>query len=239
MQPEHRASALPEPLCNMDDSDAPTLSACNGGAHAAPPKETLLQRIRVALSKISLYNQIAAQGKTCPYTLIEQQVLALLLTSPLHCAFRSSLAPALDVFSASLDEALHQLVTKDLIHVQATEQPSRDALLTLQPAGVLVAHGLIQWPHVLDSVLDSLSQSTQEELYLHLLRTILLLQESHKIPTSLMCVTCWHFRPRQYPENPDTPHHCAFVDAPFGDRDLQIDCPDHSDADPFTDRHPG
>ncbi|MER3418788.1 MAG: MarR family transcriptional regulator, partial [Chloroflexota bacterium] len=26
------------------------------------------------------------------------------------------------------------------------------------------------------------------------------------------------------------PHHCAFVDAPFGDRSIRLDCPDHAPA---------
>ncbi|MES4786931.1 MAG: hypothetical protein C4294_15205, partial [Nitrospiraceae bacterium] len=72
----------------------------------------------------------------------------------------------------SLDEAIHQLVTKGLIHVQTTDLPSKDVLLTLEPAGALTAHRLLQWPHVLDSVLESLSPATQEELYAHLLHTL-------------------------------------------------------------------
>ena len=222
---------LPEPLCPMDCLDASPRSACNEVANAALPHSSLLQRIRVALSKISLYNQAAKEPESCPYSLIEQQILTLLMASQLHSLFRSSLARVLDVWCASLDEAIQQLVLKGLIEAHATELPSRDMLVTLQPAGALVAHRLIQWPHALDSVLESLSPSTQEELYVDLLHTILQLQETKQIPTSLMCITCRHFRSMQYPENPDRPHHCAFVEAPFGGRDLQINCPEHSDTD--------
>jgi DNA-binding MarR family transcriptional regulator len=220
----------------MDSLDTSTRSPCHGVANATLAKTTLLQRIRVALSKISIYNQIAKEPESCPSSLIEQQILTLLLASQLQSMFRSSLVRALDVCCSSLDDAIHQLVTKDLIHVHPTDLPSKDVLLTLEPAGALAAHCLIQWPHVLDSVLESLSPSTQEELYVHLLHTLLQLQEARQIPTSLMCLTCRHVRPRQYPENPEKPHHCAFVDAPFGDRDLQIDCPEHSDSAPLPHR---
>jgi DNA-binding MarR family transcriptional regulator len=215
----------------MDCLDTSTLSPCHGVANAALAKATILQRIRVALSKISIYNQVAKEPQSSPSSLIEQQILTLLLASQLHSMFRSSLVRALDVCCPSLDDVIQQLVTKGLIHVQTTDLPSKDVLLTLEPAGALAAHRLIQWPHVLDSVLESLCPSTLEELYAHLLHTILQLQEAKQIPTSLMCITCRHFRPRQYPENPEKPHHCAFVDAPFGDRDLQIDCPEHSGTD--------
>jgi len=217
----------------MDCLDTSMLSPCHGVANAALAKTTILQRIRVALSKISIYNQVAKQPDSCPSSLIEQQILTLLLASQLHSMFRSSLVRALDVCCPSLDEAIQQIVTKGLIHVQTTDLPSKDVLLTLEPGGALAAHRLLQWPHVLDSVLESLSPATQEELYAHLLHTLLQLQEAKQIPTSLMCLTCRHFRPRQYPENPEKPHHCAFVDAPFGDRDLQIDCSEHSDSDPL------
>jgi hypothetical protein len=41
-----------------------------------------------------------------------------------------------------------------------------------------------------------------------------------------MCVTCRYFRPHVH-SDPERPHHCAFVDAPFGDRALRLDCRDH------------
>jgi hypothetical protein len=37
------------------------------------------------------------------------------------------------------------------------------------------------------------------------------------------------FQPYRHPD-PDRPHHCAFVDAPFGDGELRLDCPDHDAA---------
>ena len=45
-----------------------------------------------------------------------------------------------------------------------------------------------------------------------------------------MCVSCRFFQPHAHPEDAERPHHCAFVDAPFGDRALRVDCPEHDAA---------
>jgi protoglobin len=44
-----------------------------------------------------------------------------------------------------------------------------------------------------------------------------------------MCVSCRFFRPFIH-DDPTHPHQCAFVDAPFGDGELRLDCPDHQAA---------
>jgi hypothetical protein len=55
------------------------------------------------------------------------------------------------------------------------------------------------------------------------------LQQRGEIPVSRMCPTCRFFRPHVH-DDPVRPHHCAFVDAPFGDAQLRIECDDHEDA---------
>ncbi|CAD5944009.1 hypothetical protein NO758_02098 [Planktothrix agardhii] len=58
-----------------------------------------------------------------------------------------------------------------------------------------------------------------------LIKMILKLQEAGQIPISKMCVTCRFFQADRYP-NSDRPHHCDFVDAPFSDRNLHLECPE-------------
>ena len=55
------------------------------------------------------------------------------------------------------------------------------------------------------------------------------LQEARAIPVQRMCLTCRHFRPHVH-DDPARPHHCAFVDAAFGDAALRLDCADHETA---------
>ena len=47
-----------------------------------------------------------------------------------------------------------------------------------------------------------------------------------------MCLTCRFFVSRAHPADPVRPHHCNFVDQPFGDAELRVTCPDHETADP-------
>ncbi|WP_242908088.1 hypothetical protein [Actinomadura terrae] len=52
------------------------------------------------------------------------------------------------------------------------------------------------------------------------------LQDRRAIPVARMCLTCTYFRPNAHPGT-DRPHHCAFVDNPFDDGELRLECPDH------------
>jgi hypothetical protein len=40
-----------------------------------------------------------------------------------------------------------------------------------------------------------------------------------------MCVNCRFFNPFVYTDS-EQPHHCGFLNAPIGDRMLQVDCGD-------------
>ncbi len=77
---------------------------------------------------------------------------------------------------------------------------------------------------------DELSAAEQGALLRALTKMIRKLQLKGRIPVSRMCATCTYFRPNVYRE-PAAPHHCGFVDAPFGDAALRIECPDHVEAD--------
>ncbi len=79
----------------------------------------------------------------------------------------------------------------------------------------------------------SLDEGEQEDLLLSLVRMIRHLQEADAIPVQRMCVTCRYFAPFAH-KDAARPHHCHFVDAAFGQRELRIDCRDHEDADPAT-----
>jgi hypothetical protein len=56
-------------------------------------------------------------------------------------------------------------------------------------------------------------------------------QRSGQIPISRMCVTCRFFDPYVH-AGTGLPHHCHLVDAPFGNRQLRLRCPE---AQPRTD----
>ncbi len=65
-----------------------------------------------------------------------------------------------------------------------------------------------------------------------LVKMVRTLQERGEIAPARMCVSCRFFWPYAHPEDAERPHHCGFVDAPFGDRALRVECPEHESGPP-------
>jgi DNA-binding MarR family transcriptional regulator len=55
------------------------------------------------------------------------------------------------------------------------------------------------------------------------------LQREDRIPVAHTCMTCRYFD-RYAHANTSQPHHCWLVDAPFGNRELRLRCPDQMPA---------
>ena len=81
------------------------------------------------------------------------------------------------------------------------------------------------------AALAQLSPAEQADLLLTQVKLIRTLQQAGAIPIQRMCVSCRHFRPNARPAAA-RPHHCAFVNAAIGNRDLRLDCGEHESADP-------
>lgn len=89
------------------------------------------------------------------------------------------------------------------------------------------------WSDFLRNVVKELPAAEQEDLLRSLIKIIKTLQEREQIPISKMCVTCRFFQPNVH-TNSNRPHHCSFVDASFGNRDLRLECPEQVKARPET-----
>lgn len=87
----------------------------------------------------------------------------------------------------------------------------------------------LECPSHIAAALADLSEAEQTNLLNTLIKLIRSLQLRKAIPPQRLCVTCKYFRPHVHPR-PEAPHHCAFVDAPFGDRGLRLDCTEHEPA---------
>ncbi len=92
------------------------------------------------------------------------------------------------------------------------------------------ADGVADWPDFLVRALDQLDDGEQTAFLRSLTKLIRGLQEAGDIPVQRMCAGCAFFRPNVH--DGARPHHCAFVDAAFGDRHLRFECADHQPAAP-------
>jgi DNA-binding MarR family transcriptional regulator len=165
----------------------------------------------------------------------QAQILGYLRFRGRQGARVSEVAEALAVTPATASESTDALVRKGLVRKARVAEDGRARLVVLTPAGRKEAERLAGWPDFLLRAVRRLPASEQATLLRVLLKTIRELQRAGRIPVSRMCVTCRYFRPYAHPD-PEQPHHCAFVDAPFGDGLLRVDCPDHVAADPEQER---
>ena len=135
-------------------------------------------------------------------------------------------AQELAVTPATASDAVTSLVDKGFVQKCKAKDDRREIAITLTPLGKQQANQVLGWSDFLTVAVNELSLEEQAIFLQGLIKIILKLQKQRQIPVARMCVTCQYFQRNVY-EDPDRPHHCAFVDAPFGDQQLQIDCPDH------------
>mgnify|MGYP006969381180 CR=1 FL=1 len=80
----------------------------------------------------------------------------------------------------------------------------------------------------LAAAIDLLDPGERSALLATIVKLIRRLQLADRIPIARVCVSCTHFEPFAHDEGP--PHHCRFVDEPFGQESLRGDCADHAVA---------
>ncbi len=137
-----------------------------------------------------------------------------------------AIAEALGVAQPTATTAVGALVRKGLVEKRADPADARASLLHLTRAGRRKAQAFEGVPEALLAAVDELDERERAALLRSLTKMIRSLQRQRAIPVQRMCATCVHFRPNVH-DDADAPHHCAFVDAAFGDAKLRLDCGDH------------
>jgi DNA-binding MarR family transcriptional regulator len=143
------------------------------------------------------------------------------------------IAEQLGVSQPTATDSILALERKKLIRKSSSSEDARSTVVSITAQGrdLLRAIGLSH--SATAEALNDLSAGEQAKLLQLLIKLIRSLQQSGAIPVQRMCVTCKHFRPNFY-SDAMKPHHCAFVNAAFGDPNLRLDCNDHEPADPAT-----
>ena len=112
---------------------------------------------------------------------------------------------------------------------QPDPEDGRARRVGLSVAGKGIAGRLSAASDALTAAVSDLPAAEAGSLLRLLTRLIRALQEARAIPVQRMCATCTHFRPHAHADAA-RPHHCAFVDAAFGDAELRLDCGEHEEA---------
>ncbi|MGD9539207.1 MAG: MarR family winged helix-turn-helix transcriptional regulator [Alphaproteobacteria bacterium] len=192
--------------------------------------QPVAQRIGTGLAKIGIAMKSRAWRGAGPERLTPTQGQALtVLRAAVRGLRLDEVASALGVTAPTASDAVAVLVAKGLVSRNRSPDDRRAIALSLTPAGTALADRVAAWPDFLLRALDVLDAAEQTAFLRSLVKIIRGLQEAGDIPIQRMCVSCTYFRPNAHDDR-DRPHHCAFVDAPFGDHHLRLDCAEQNPA---------
>ena len=161
--------------------------------------------------------------------LTQTKILEFLRQCPKRSARLSAIAKGLSITPATASESVRTLIQKGLVRKVRSETDERVVIITLSAKGRRKADHAAGQKGFLIAAAESLTPPEQEDFLKTLLKMMLVIQERRHAPASRMCPSCQHLRPRVNPDSQRS-HHCESLDTPFGNRQLQIDCPEHQPA---------
>jgi DNA-binding MarR family transcriptional regulator len=196
-----------------------------------PQSDSLAARLAEGLAQVALVLRARAwqQAGSRALTPSQGQMLAWLLRHGASGLTLGALARALAITSATASDTLSALERKRLV------QKRRDALDARALAVVLTARGrraalqAQSWSDFLAERLEVLDNDEQQVVLRALVKLLGAMQAHGEIPVARVCTSCRFFRAHAHADA-QRPHHCDFVDAPFGERSLRVACPEHEPA---------
>lgn len=195
--------------------------------------DPLPHRLASALSKVSvsLKRRLWRDAVSKQISPLQAQILAFLRQRPSHGATVTDITRMLGVTMPTASDVIAVLTRRGLLRKFRTEEDGRVFNVMLTARGRRRAEQVTGWPDFLLWAAELLPPEEQESLLRTLIKLIKAIQERGEIPVARMCVTCTHFRP-YVNQDSKRPHHCALVEADFGDRLIRIDCNEHEPAPP-------
>ncbi|GIU81710.1 MAG: MarR family transcriptional regulator [Acidobacteria bacterium] len=136
------------------------------------------------------------------------------------------LAERLGVTYATSSGVADALERKDLIRRIPSAEDKRIIELELTQKGKGEIEKLEDVLDEIESAIESLPTSEKMVLLKATQTIVRRLQKAGYVNVYEMCWKCQFFRPNAHPDNPKTPHHCAFMDAPLSEPETYLECPD-------------
>lgn len=201
--------------------------------HAQPLDDDPAPRVGDGLVKLALVLRQRAWHDANEVGLSATQVQILVFLHR-HATLPNKLgtvARDLNLTNATVSDAVRTLEAKGHLRKERDPRDPRALALSLTDSGRHTAERSANPPNFLLAAVDVLSPDEQTVFLRGLTKMIRQLQERGDIPVAGLCVTCAHFRPNVHLDA-ERPHHCAFVNAPFGDYSLRLDCAEHESAPP-------
>lgn len=196
---------------------------------------TAMASIATGLTRIAMFLRSEAwrRAETTGLSPTQTQILALLVQR--GPARVGAVADEIAVTQPTASDAVAALVRKGYVARRADPEDARATRLHPTAAGRRLAAELAVWPDALLGAIDALDPPEQAVFVKGLAKMIRALQMRGAIPVQRICVSCRYFGPHAHADAAQ-PHHCAFLDAAFGDAALRLDCGDHLEADASAQR---
>jgi DNA-binding MarR family transcriptional regulator len=167
-----------------------------------------------------------AEEPAAPVHPVQRQVMLLLSRRDREYRL-SALAAELGASVPATMAILSPLIGDGLVEMRpAPSFASHDMRVAATDQGLALIPAPANWADALIAQVDQYDPVTQEQLLRLVTTQITDLQRTGSIPINHMCLSCRFFEGYRHPGT-DNPHHCWFVDAPFGYRELRLHCPDH------------
>jgi DNA-binding MarR family transcriptional regulator len=128
--------------------------------------------------------------------------------------------------AATASVVVDALERKGLASRAADPEDRRKVTVALTQQGQATAAEVEGVLDELEAIVASLPPQAQEELHRSLQQVVRALAERGHVRVYEMCWNCGFFRPHAHPDLPETPHHCAFMDAPLPEAHTFKECPD-------------
>lgn len=171
-----------------------------------------------------------ARAKALGLTATQLSVIELLAGRPEGVGV-GEIARHLAVTQPSATDSIIALERKGLVEKVSPVGDRRASIVRLTVEGRQSTSAGFAVAGALTNAVSQLPEARKEALLVTVITLIRTLQEAGAIPVQRMCPTCQYFRPHHHAD-PRQPHHCALVDAAFGDPELRVDCRDHRSPDP-------
>jgi DNA-binding MarR family transcriptional regulator len=190
-------------------------------------EKTIVDHITAGLGKIAaaLRSQAWEGGTERKLTPTQGQILVLLAERAAKAVRLNDVAGELCLTAATVSDAVITLVEKKLVKKERSAEDRRALVLTLTSAGRLEAKQTAGWTEVVQAGVSSLTPDEQAVFLRGLTKVMHSLQQQGVISIARMCAGCAYFQPYVHADSA-RPHHCGFVNAPLGEGQLRLDCPD-------------
>jgi DNA-binding MarR family transcriptional regulator len=196
-----------------------------------PPLDTdhaaVADQLTAGLAALSLALRSHVWREATPLGLTATQAQVLTLLHAAEAPLRvSGVAERLGVTLPTASDAVTAMAAKGLVAKARADDDARAVAVSLTDQGREALRELDRTPAFLAEAVRAMPDAVQGEFLRGLVMLVRTLQDRGDIAPQRTCVSCRFFEAHAHADAA-APHHCHFVQAPFGDRTLRLACREH------------